>query len=350
MFIEDTNRTIIPRWREFVTTAALGELGSQEYSLATSNGPESEQSFERICAAWTASKTLWHALDLVSAALVVEKIDRVEVKDAATLITRNPTNCPVAGVAVARRVLGPEFDQLSVSDDEEITTAQLRRDIHAQRARVEVDPRNSVIWVDLARLYTIAGQQEKALRAIEVAYKQQPQNRFVLRSASRFFVHIREHDRAVRVLRDSGIAYSDPWLAAAEIGVSAFVGNPSRLIKPAKILLAHDNVSSFMGSELASALGTLELQEGNSKLAKRLFQRSLAAPTENSLAQAEWATKQIVSLESDVSVTDVPRSYEAKAIHAFRSGNWDVVRESTLRWLREPALLVTTSRASVVYL
>jgi tetratricopeptide (TPR) repeat protein len=335
VFIDDTNRKIIPRWRDFITTAALGELASEERRDENSKNLYRVQSFETICGAWIDNKTLWHALDLVSAALVDEETARPEVREAAAFITQNAADCPPAGLAVARRVLNPELYELSATDDHEVTVVQLRKDIHAQRGRLDGDPRNSVVWIDLARLYTIAGQHEKALHAIEVAYKQQPQNRFVLRSASRFFVHIGEHDRALRVLRSSEIVSVDPWLAAAEIGVSEFVGRPSKLVKPAKILLADDSVSSFMGSELASALGTLELKDGNSKLAKRLFQRSLAAPTENSLAQAEWATKQIASLENDVSVSHAPRNYEAKAIHGFRSGDWNSVRENTLRWLRD---------------
>ena len=337
MFIEEPKRKIIPRWRDFVTTTALGELASDESSDSGSKAsPKPQYSIDKICTAWASNKSLWYALDLVSAALAVEEKERPEVQEAALFIIENAADSPVPGVAVARSVLNQHPGKPSADDEEdELTVANLRRGIHTQRQRLATDPRNSVVWVDLARLYTIAGQHEQALRAIEVAYKQQPDNRFVLRSASRFFVHIGEHDRALRVLRNSETVSLDPWLAAAEIGVSGFVGKSSRLVKSAKSLLADDNVSPFMGSELASALGTLELQDGNAKLAKKFFQRSLTAPTENSLAQAEWATKQIVSLESAVSATDAPRSYEAKAIHGFRLGDWNLVRGSTLRWLRD---------------
>ena len=43
-------------------------------------------------------------------------------------------------------------------------------------------------WVDMARLYTILGQLEKARRAIDNARAIAPEDRFVLRSSARFFV------------------------------------------------------------------------------------------------------------------------------------------------------------------
>jgi tetratricopeptide (TPR) repeat protein len=337
VFIEEPNRKIIPRWRDFVTTTSLGELGSDG---APHDAPDKTvrpgYSLETLKSSWTSNKTLWHALDLVSAALAVEEKETREVQEAALFVVQNPTDSPSEGLAVAKRILGQQPEnEFAENDETEITTISLRQGIHSQRAKLATDPRNSVAWVDLARLYTIAGQQEQASFAIGVAYKLEPENRFVLRSASRFYVHIGEHDRALRVLRNCPTVTLDPWLAAAEIGVSGFAGKSSRLIKSAKNLLADDSVSSFMGSELASALGTWELQDGNNKLAKKLFQQSLAVPTENSLAQAEWATKQIASLESAVSKTDAPKSYEAKAIHGFRSGDWNLVRSSTLRWLHD---------------
>ena len=42
-------------------------------------------------------------------------------------------------------------------------------------------------------------------------------------------------------------------------------------------------------SELISELATLDLQSGRDKRSRQLFVRALVDPTENSLAQAEWA-------------------------------------------------------------
>jgi tetratricopeptide (TPR) repeat protein len=336
VFIEESKRKIIPRWRDFVTTTALGELSSSEFPNPNPTvALRTRESIDAISAAWISNKTLWYALNLVNGALSADDGPRPEVQEAAQFVVDHAAESPAAGLEVARGMLSKRQETSPAEDDDEISAHKLRAGIHAQRAQLAIDPRNSVAWVDLARLYTIAGQHEQALRAIETAYRQQPENRFVLRAASRFFVHIGEHDRALRVLRSASSVTIDPWLTAAEIGVSGFAGRPSRLVKSGKNLLADDDVSPFMGSELASALGTLELHDGNSKLAKKLFQRSLDAPTENSVAQAEWAAKQIVSLESTISATNVPRTYEAKAIHGFRRGDWHLVRTNTLRWLRD---------------
>jgi hypothetical protein len=48
--------------------------------------------------------------------------------------------------------------------------------------------------------------------------------------------------------------------------------------------------------------------------ARQLFRRSLAAPNENSVAQVEWANRQIGGLDiQDSRVFDVPRCFEVNA-------------------------------------
>ena len=350
MFIQKTNRKIIPRWRDFLTTAALGELASEQspQGMSRFNG---EKPLEEIRKAWTSNRTLWHALDLIGAAFVLDQSNDVDVKEAAAFILGNSSICPDPGLSIARRVLEPETDRLVVSDAEDLTKGQIQGGIHERRIRLQTEPRNSILWIDLARLYTIAGEREKAEKAIEVACSQSPDNRFVLRSAARFFLHIGESERALKLLRKSDAVFFDPWLIAAEIGISLFAGAPPRSVKPAKRLLEGDGISPFMATELASAFGTLELENGRNRLAKRLFQRSLTAPTENSLAQAEWATNQITGLEVNVSsAPDTPRTYEAKALHGFTHGNWDFVLENSLSWLRDqPFSSRPAGLASYVY-
>ena len=65
-----TDRKIIPRWRSFWTTAALGQLGPAETHDAELVQLPSASNTEAL-AAWHLNPTIWHALDLVGSAFVV---------------------------------------------------------------------------------------------------------------------------------------------------------------------------------------------------------------------------------------------------------------------------------------
>ena len=118
-----------------------------------------------------------------------------------------------------------------------------------------------------------------------------PSNRFILRSAVRLYVHLDEPDTAHRVLSDSASTPVDPWLVAAEIAVCTLLGRRSRLIKRGRDMLISGHHSTRDTAELASALGTIELEADASKRARRLFGSSLDDPTDNAVAQAVWATR-----------------------------------------------------------
>ena len=54
---------------------------------------------------------------------------------------------------------------------------------------------NPIVWVELARLYIMHDQVEKAERALLTALHLAPDNRFVLRSATRFFIHTDQFEK-----------------------------------------------------------------------------------------------------------------------------------------------------------
>jgi|SRR5215469_4819258 len=332
MFFQKRDRKIIPRWRDFLTTAALRELSTTPANLRPTIHPESSLAETR--SAWLANKTLWHALDFVGSAFSLGVADAQALEAAKYILVNHVRSCPKAGHALAARLLAGSQDAPTVPEAEDESREARRTQIHQKRHQALADPRNPIAWVDLARLYTVAGQIPKAENAIEIALKLNPANRFVLRSATRFFVHIGDRERALRLLRSVG-NFEDPWITAAEIGVSTLEEREPRETKQGRRLLADENLSTFAKTELASALATLELQGGRNNLAKKLFRQSLTEPNENSLAQAEWASTQIPQLEVDVERPSVIRSYEAKALLGLKSGDWDLAAKNSLDWLHD---------------
>jgi hypothetical protein len=118
-----------------------------------------------------------------------------------------------------------------------------------------------------------------------------PDNRYVLRSLTRFWVHQAEPDLALHFLSKFAATRRDPWLLAAQMAAEDVAHKGPSNWREAKRILSAEQFSDFELTELAAAFGTLELQAGSHKLARKMFRRSLTAPTENSVAQVQWASR-----------------------------------------------------------
>lgn len=127
---------------------------------------------------------------------------------------------------------------------------------------MHLHPRNAYAWVDLARLYTILGQTSSADRAIRIAISLAPEDRFVLRSAARYFVHMDDPQAPQRLLNGARATRGDPWLIAAEVSVSQVAKRRSLTASIGQRGLDHSQWAPRSSSELAGALGTLLLEDG----------------------------------------------------------------------------------------
>jgi tetratricopeptide (TPR) repeat protein len=333
LFLPKTNRKIIPRWRDFWTTASLGLLTPAVAKTEESQLPRASET--EAHKAWRLNETLWHALDLVGSALVVGDVSDPDVLAAARFLENKDHDCPAPARQLVRRILHPEEEPAFNIELSAISQTTLGVEIRAKRHRLGTEPRNPILWTDLARLYASLGHRRKAEQAIQMSYHLAPDNRFVICSAARFLVHVGDYDRALRLLRTTALSQSDPWIVAAEIGVSTFSAANPRLLKLGRRMVDSRDFSDFAKSELASALATIELNEGNRKSAKKLFRQSLALPTENSVAQAEWASAQVGDLYPPATQPQVPRNYEARALYGYRVGNWETARTNAEDWLND---------------
>jgi len=340
VLLEDRNRRILPRWREHRVTLALGELfNSKEPS------PVSQQDLDALAhlnSQWHATPTLWHAADLLSSAFVVGAPEHF--KEAAEFVLKHQSGAPAPLVRLATSVATP---QLSGSESITIDYPDTAKRIHTLRKRLREEPRNAIQWVELARLYTLSGDIERAIRTMTTAVSLAPDSRFVVRSAARLFHHGRDPGRALRIIRAAAGARSDPWLLASEIAIATASNSPSLMARIGKKRNEDESLSPFEKSELSSALGTIELESGKSRHARQLFRKSLVAPNENSVAQVEWANRKIGGLEVEETVPRVPLSYEASAQLAASLGEWENAITYGLGWFedqpfsRQPALFVS---------
>lgn len=208
-----------------------------------------------------------------------------------------------------------------------------RQSIHLLRRRLRAYPANPLGWMDYARLQTTKGNNEAASSAIKVALELAPNSRFVLRSAARFYLHVDDPERALFILNRTQRTGRDPWLMAGHISVNAILGRSSKLVKQASAMVASDSLPPSELTELAAALATLELSDGRNKAAKKLFDISLRAPNDNSLAQAEWASR-ILKMRPDFPAEWLsdPTLAEAAYYRVFLEGEFETAIRMARNW------------------
>jgi Flp pilus assembly protein TadD len=283
---------------------------------------------------WDENHTIWHAADFIAASFVLGEPE-ASADAAGFLLSQGGKKVPVPALLLAGRVAHQEAARLAVPEVEAFEGIKLFREIHRLKQRTVTEPRNAIAWVDLARAYTVAGEINLARRAIVLACSISPDNRFVLRSAARLLVHQHDAFEAHRLLVKSVSTGYDPWLMAAEIGVASTAGLGPVFTRPARGVLGSAQHSPLSLTELSSALASLELDAGKIGSAKKLFRKSLERPTENSLAQASWASEHVSGLHVNARDFEIPRNFEADAWQSYALGEWDQCLHASVRWLED---------------
>lgn len=342
-YFEDKDRNVIPRWRDFLTTLVLGELLPSRYSPRVADEPAT--ALVDQLSAWQEHGSTSFAADLVGSALVLN-ISNSEIRRAAKHLLSPTANAPHLAKDLANQLLSPEREpqflppeELSSSTFDDLQV-QSRHQIRTLRRRLLEEPRNSILLTDLSRQYTISGLREKAKKAMIRAVEFGSENRFVLRSAARLYIHLEEPDRAHFILRRAQATREDPWLMAAEIAVAAAASKNSTNVKSALRVLEGGRYAPFEISELASAVATVEMANANNKAARKLFRRALESPTENTVAQVEWASRRALP-NFEVKLKNAPpRLYEAKAWDLFNKGDWGNSFDQSMKWLHDQSFSV----------
>lgn len=329
-FREDQERHVVPRWRSVNDTIAAGEF--QRLAAPRALEPDHEAELLRFEHAWTQAPSTASAADLLGAALVAGKLD-LGAAPAAYIATHVESG---SVRRMADRLL-TNFDATTDADvlDQHYALASqnhFREWIGRQKQRLIADPRNALGWASLARRYTALGQFRQASEAMDLAISLAPNSRYLMRVFTRFSVHIDEPDRAIHMLKHSSRTAGDPWLQAAYLSALAVGSEKVPSLRGARRLISDENFRLIERSELASEVGTLEMISGSDRRTRQLFELSMADPTDNSLAQVEWASHRLPSLESPVGHLGVPFDAEAKAQAAVQKGKWEEALLHARNW------------------
>ena len=319
MLNDDKPRRVVPRWRPSWLTATTPE------AKAGTAGVKADFSLElKKAAAELATNPI---VPVASEAMFVGLASgEAAIAQAAARVIAD-SSIPEDSVlrSEAQRVLSGERGH-PLTDPKSV--------IRHGRHLLKIDYRNPVLLTDIALALTSLGHELSAERYIKAALALAPNSRFVLRSASRFFLHTGDDQRAHDILKAAPRLRADPWLQASEIAVATVRGRPSMLKKSTLRELLDAEKIDLQCTELASAVATVELLSGETKRAKKLFQKSIERPNDNSLAQAEWAAQRL-KLVVDEQALSTPLSFEAKSNFAFRQLSLDEAIEQAILWSQD---------------
>lgn len=334
------NRVLVPNWRDFRRTVKIGELGQND------KPKESTIDVIQIKADWTNNKSIGIAADLINNAFISNDLFSEELKEAIQFVENNKSDSSLPLLALVEQIkheINPIKDNTTKLLEKNIQSLEefrslfdnnmLNRIISKTKNLTKSYLDNAIYWIELARLYTIKGQQSKADKCILIALQLAPNNRFVLRSSTRFFIHNQEEEKAIYFLKKANSIQNDPWLISAHIASSNLIGRYSPFIKTGFSLINSKNFSNFDLTELSSSLGTLEFKSGAFKKSIPLLNLSLSNPNDNSLAQFEWLTKKDQRLTFDsTKFYDVKNPFEAFAYENFGKGEFNSAFYNCIDW------------------
>lgn len=320
-FTKNEDRYIVPRWRSFRDTVRTRELDCSESVVSKTHTAVSADFLADRLADWEAHQTVGHASDLVGAGVALGRPG--EVQGAARFLLDRELSVSPWARELARNALGYPEDDVSESPQEPAQFARLAyARVRLLRRMLRLEPNDPIAWVELARTYATLSHTDHARKCIRCALQLAKNNRFVLRSATRFLLHEEDANMAHRILLEAEVTPFDPWLIAAEIAVGSIRNERPMLVKNARRMLADTSVPESQITELASAMATLELESGSPRKSKKLFRRSLRNPTENSMAQAVWATRKGIVLDISNEFESISNPYEAQTLHSTLEGSW----------------------------
>ncbi|WP_372028373.1 tetratricopeptide repeat protein [Pseudomonas kurunegalensis] len=316
---EEFERKVIPIWDSSRMAASLAENSStKKVSHATIINACSPRLIEEL----SISQDIGVAVELLNASKVEGNREGIIIASKRIL---DSFDLPKPVVDMARAALSEEAGALSLMIDS-------RGRLYTLRSVLRNNPRNTLAWVDMAREYLVLGYGKPAARAMSIALALAPANRWITRVASRLHIHLKDFDKSFSILsRHPGIKH-DPWIASAELAVCQLLGRTSKNISSSKRLLEQKLHPSHT-VELASSLGTMEIESGAIKKAKMYIRASLEHPNRNSLAQAVWAEQaHDIKLASHLDVQQLDIAYEAKAWECYIRGDIPAALENCLAW------------------
>ncbi len=322
------DRRILPRWKgskDAISQSEFNSLKPQAKVKVDSRNliAESSQAFEKF-------KTIGTAAELISISRLTGQNDRAE--PAISFVLKNQEIVPASLLSLAKSIRENDVSLVvgidAANNDRSMTVAQTR---HLLRLK----PDNPVLWSDMARHYASEGDKRQAVRCMKTALGLAPNHRWMLRTTARFLVHQDDAVAAHKLIANHPRTKHDPWLMAAELACAQVASRSPKFWKQANDALKWEHFAPLHTSELATAVAMMELEVGERKKARKLVQKALVVPTENTLAQVFWAQENRhlnEPLALDQLVMSSTTAYEANYRLNMGQGEFTKALEAANSW------------------
>lgn len=328
---DNPDRRILPRWRDSKDAVAQSEFHSLRPQAKVKI--ETGRLIEEPLAAFDKFKNIGTAAELISTSRLSGHSEHAS--EAVAFVLSHQDEAPSSLLSLAKSIQEKGGDWLQKADS---THDGFNRSTSETRHLLRLKPDNPVLWADMARHYATEGDKKQAVRSMKTALALAPDHRWMLRTAARFLVHQEDAEAAHKLLASHARTKDDPWLISAELACAQVAARPPKFWKQANDILKWERFSSLHISELAAAIAMMELESGERKKARKLVQKALISPTENTLAQVFWAQENRHlngSMALDQLVKGSADAYEAKYRMSMGNGEFTKALEAAKRWMND---------------
>lgn len=320
-----SERRVVPRWRTSRNTLAADFPKSRVVARPVSK--ETRATVARRAAEFLQQPSVGLAADLLAYSPIHAL--RSTLEDAASFVARLPDGeVPKPLRDAANSVTGGTNSSFGPAQT-------VQEDIRYLRTRLRANPRDAIGHVDIARAFTISGNNEAAARHLGIAAQLAPNNRFILRSAARFFTHRSEPDRARHLLANSPKTARDPWLMASLVSFETILNENKSSGRALKMLKDERHAAADI-AELACALSVVEYRQGAWRESRKLLNKGLVAPNDNAVAQALWF---VDSTGFEIRAQDAwlrnNFAAEARFYERHSTGDFESAVNEALAWYRD---------------
>jgi tetratricopeptide (TPR) repeat protein len=329
--LEHQRRTVVPRWRPCRSTARLGESeGVDSPSVITAGIDQSVASIERE-GAWLQQRSLAAASDYIAGCFLGESRELCS-EAAAQILASEQLSRQLRELAQA--VLGTKVEgDICDHDANPASRSDIYAYLRAGKIRLLLIPVNAYGWLDMALAYLLLGQFSKCEEAMRMALVLNPEDRLVLRSNVRMLTHFGKSEEAFSLLTRSARCRYDPWLLSALMAMGQVLEKPPMHMRAARELIVSGKFPPHSLSELRSAMASSECLAGSIKNGRRLYRDALANPTENALAQVEWASRDGCASFDSANPPTAPCDFEATCMRGFFQHRWKQSLDDSKKWL-----------------
>jgi len=326
-------RRLIPRWRRTASTLDLAEA-----SFSARGEPRAfsldENQLARSIAEWRDAPTVGHLGDVL--AFSVDPKLRDDIAVVAREALQRQASVTAAQRALIATILDEHDTPTPAPDTFEICNPATRREMAALRRTLRINPADPLALLDVAQFQLSAGNPKLAERSLRSALSLSPNSRIVIRTLARFYVHARRGDEAHALVRKHARTPADPWLMAAEIALAGIAKSAPHFAAKGQRFIHEKSARYADLSELAGAIGGIELSSGNVRKARELFRIALRCPNDNVIAQAVTDQSLLaIDLNQPEQRKVALSASEAQTLLAWEALNTDQAELHALAWHSE---------------